>query len=213
MAEAGQRLEALSCNKSLLRIVSLLFLVHIGQSLDFQSEQHKIMNGIQKTKEGVRLLMESESGTEFILTLLEKANSVAKKRQLKLFQQYLQEAVDEAYRQKVEKKAETTVYAQQFHMMIPGYFAKRQQMQTSSNPLMDSLDQIVEICRSYFELRKNLFTGEAKETETKLEYTLKNLKSRQNIHSLVGVMIILLLLLLCIVGAYKVCYRVFTWII
>ncbi|XP_014829152.1 PREDICTED: uncharacterized protein LOC106907806 [Poecilia mexicana] len=214
MAEAGQRLEALSFNKNLFRIVLLLILVHVGLSQDFQTEQlHEIMNGIKKTTEGVRLLMESETGTEFMLTLLDEANFVANKKQLKLFQQYLQEAVDEAYGQKVEKIAESTVYGQQFHMMVLEYFAKKQQVKTPSNPLLDRLDQMFEIFRNYLQLKKSVYTGETKETETKLEYALKNLKSKQNIHFPVGVMIILLFLLLCVVAVYKVCYRIFTWII
>lgn len=98
-------------------------------------------------------------------------------------------------------------------MMVPGYFAKRQQMQTLSNPLKDSMDQMLKISINYLELKKNVFTGETKETETKLEYALKNLKSRQNIHDPVGMMTILLFLLLCIVAVYKVCYRIYTWII
>ncbi|XP_054882586.1 uncharacterized protein LOC129357242 [Poeciliopsis prolifica] len=207
MAATGQRLEALSFNRNLFRIVSLLFLLHVGQTQDFQTQ---LMNGIQRVREGIRVIIEGESGTEYILTLLDDANSVANKKQLKIFQQYLQEAVDEAYRQKVEKKAEITVSGQLFHMMIPEYLAK---MQTLSKPLADSMEHMLEIFRNYLKLKKNMFTQETKETETKLEDALNNLKSRQNCHNPVGVKIILLLLFLCIVAVYKICYRIITWII
>lgn len=146
MAKAGARqLSSLSVNKNICWIIYLLFIVHAGHSLDFDMPLNKVMNGIETTKNGIRVLRESESGTAIILTLLDKTNSVANTNQVKIFQQYLQEAVDETYRQKVERLAETKMTTQQFHMSAEDKYSELQQIKRPYvNPLLKSLVETLE---------------------------------------------------------------------
>lgn len=173
MAKEGAReLSPLSFNKNICWIIYLLFIVHAGHSLDFDMPLNKVMNGIETTKNGIKLLRESESGIAIILTLLDKTNSVANKNQVKIFQQYLQEAVDETYRQKVERLAEIKVTTQQFHMSAVEKYSELQQLKRQyGNPLIQSLgetnEQIHEVLRSYIVLQNEVLTGKPEETEKK----------------------------------------------
>lgn len=177
MAEAGRRRQAaLSFNKNICRIILLLVLVPAGQSLDLiDVPLNRVLNSIEGAKENVRVLRESESGTDIMLMLLEEVNSVANENQVKIFQEYHKEAVDEAYRQKVEKLADAKAGALQYHMFIMEKGPEMQRMKRSNG---DPMEKLVKIMMSYAALQNQVFTGKMEETKKELEDTLKMLNSQ-----------------------------------
>ncbi|MEQ2215947.1 hypothetical protein XENOCAPTIV_008286, partial [Xenoophorus captivus] len=86
----------------------------------------------------------------------------------KIFQQYLQEAVDEAYRQKIEKASGFAADTQLFNLRMLESYPKLQQLKISSYPLIKRLHEVLEhaleACRSYLALKKEVFTGKTKDT-------------------------------------------------
>lgn len=176
MAEAGRRRQAaLSFNKNICRIIFLLVLVPAGQSLDLiDVPLNRVLNSLKSVKENARVLRESESGTDIMLMLLEEVISVANENQVKIFQEYLKEAVDEAYRQKVEKLADAKAAALQLNIFI---MEKDPERQNLKRPNEDSPEKFVKILWSYVALQNQVLTGKTEETEKKLEDTLKMLNS------------------------------------
>lgn len=87
--------------------------------------------------------------------------------------------------QQVEKAAEVKAYTQLFYMKMLNYFPKIQQWK-SGDPLMrrtaETIEQIFQIISQNILLHKDLYTGKANETETKLENLLKNLNSQLKSH-------------------------------
>ncbi|XP_047240915.1 uncharacterized protein LOC124880067 [Girardinichthys multiradiatus] len=216
MTQPGSRRPAaLRCNKNIFCVVSLLLLVYTGQSLAFEDEPlNRLVKGLTQIKEGVRLLRDDQTGTEMILLFLSMGNSTANKKQLKIFQQYLQEAVDEAYRQKVERASEFAVAMQQFNVMMLENYPKLRQLERSPYPKIKRLhevyEQMIEVFRSYMALKKEVFTGKTKETERKLEYTLKNLCFWRKFYALVEIASVFITMLLCAGALYWVCCPIFT---
>ncbi|XP_054907151.1 uncharacterized protein LOC129373297 [Poeciliopsis prolifica] len=220
MAEARQRLEALRFNKNLFRIISLLFLLHIGQSLDFRDYRNveSLVNNLQKAEELVTYLREVQSGTEFILILLDEAKFVANKKHLELFQPYLQEAVDEAHKQKV-KMSSFTMGMQRICNLIMNtecYLKETKKSiftHQSKTRLIEAIEQLHGLCVSYVALQKDTFNGKTKETETKLTWTLNILTLRKKILFLYEIkpVVILCILALCWMCS-RICSCIFSYL-